>query len=174
MSWVFTVLGAALLLVAVKGLFTALFIPIGAMSRTGRNVSATLSSRGGKLIILLGLLGFLCAYFTHPPVTYKMWESAEWQTEVIESTSIDGILIGINQKYRNQRAAANYFWQSAKVLAQTAESLPHNPKGDVCSSSTSAAKDLVLQVCLRDKTARFEVTYPKMPKLANVEQEKIQ
>lgn len=174
MSWVFTVVGAVLFLVAVKGLFTALSIPIGGMSRTGRNVSAALSSRGGKLIILLGFLGFLCAYFTHPPVSYKVWESAEWQTEVIESTSIDGILIGINQKYRNQRGAANYFWQSAKVLAQKAQSLPHNTKGDVCSSSTSAAKDLVLQFCLRDKTARFEVTYPKTPKLANVEQGGVQ
>lgn len=173
MSWVFTVLGAVFLLAAVKGLFTALFIPIGAMRRTGRNVSATLSSKGGRLIILLGFLGFLCAYFTHPPVTYKIWESAEWQTEVIESNSIDGILIGINQKYRNQRGIANYFWQSAKALAQQTETLPRNAKGDVCSSSTSSSKDLVLQLCVRDNAARFEVTYPKSPKLANVQPGKL-
>lgn len=167
MSWVLTVLGAVVLLVAIKGLFTALFIPIGAMSRVGRDVSATLSSGGGKLIILLGFFGFLCAYFTHPPISYKVWESAEWQTEAIESTSIDGILIGINKKYRNQKGAADYFWQNAKALAQKAENSPQNQKGDICSSSTSASKDLVLQFCFRDNAAQFEVTYPKSPKLAN-------
>lgn len=172
MDWVFIVVGAVFLLVAVKGLFTALFIPIGAMSRTGRNVSATLSSKGGKLIILLGFLGFLCAYFTHPPITYKVWESAEWQTEVIESNSIDGVLIGINQKYRNQQGAANYFGQNARVLAQKVENLPRNRNKDVCSSST-ASKDLVIQLCLRDKAARFEVTYPKMPELANVQSDQL-
>jgi hypothetical protein len=172
MSWVFTVLGAVFLLAAIKGLFTALSIPLGAMSRTGRNVSATLSSKGGKLIILLGFFGFLCAYFTHPPITYKVWESADWQTEVIESDDIDGVLVGISQKYRNQYGAANYFGQTAKLLAQEAENLPRNQKGDLCSSSTSASKDLVLQVCLRDNVARFEVTYPKLPRLAKVEQAK--
>lgn len=173
MSWVFIVLGAVFLLVAVKGLFTALFIPIGAMSRTGRNVSTTLKSKGGKLIVLLGFLGFLCAYFTHPPIAYKIWESAEWQTEVIESTSLDGVLIGINQKYRNQRGAANYFRQNARMLAQKVENLPSNKSGDVCSSSTSTSKDLVIQLCLRDNGARFEVTYPKVPELANLQQEKL-
>lgn len=172
MSWLFTILGAVFLLAAVKGLFTALSIPIGAMSRTGRGVSATLCSKGGKLIILLGFFGFLCAYFTHPPITYKVWESAEWQTEVIESNSIDGILVGINQKYRNQRGAVNYFGQTAKALAQKAENSPRNKKDDICSSSTSASKDLVLQVCLRDNAARFEVTYPKLPQLAKMQQEK--
>jgi len=169
MSWVFLLLGAVFLLVAVKGLFTALFIPLGAMSRTGRNVSVALSSRGGKLIILLGFLGFLCAYFTHPPINYKVWESAEWQTEVIESTSVDGILIGINRKYRNQRAASNYYWQSAKNLAERAEDLSRQQEGDVCTSSVSQSKDLVLQFCLRNNSARFEVTYPKVPAVATVQ-----
>lgn len=171
MSWVFLLLGAVFLLVAVKGLFTALSIPLGAMSRTGRNVSVALSSMGGKLIILLGFFGFLCAYFTHPPVTYKVWESAEWQTEVIESTSIDGILIGIDRKYRNQRGASNYFWQSAKVLSQKAKNLSSQQEGDVCTSSVSQSKDLVLQFCLRDNAARFEVTYPKVPEIAVVQQQ---
>lgn len=169
MSWAFLLLGAVFLLVAVKGLFTALFIPLGAMSRTGRNMSAALSSRGGKLIMLLGFLGFLCAYFTHPPVSYKVWESAEWQTEVIESSSIDGILIGINRKYRNQRGASNFYWQSAKNLAERAEDLSQQQGGDVCTSSVSQSNDLVLQFCLRNNSARFEVTYPKVPAVATVQ-----
>lgn len=174
MTWLYTILSLVGLFLAYRVLCAVLDFYIAATNQTKRGMSVLLETIGGNLIIFLGLLAFLCVYLTQPPIKFDVWESAGWRTEVIESTNIDGILTGISQRYRDQRASATYLWNNAKALSRQAQRLSRSSQGSACSSMTSDSKDLVLQFCVQGDASRFEVTYPKpaAPALAQVSQEK--
>lgn len=166
MTWLYTILGLMGLFLAYKVLCTVLDFYVAATNQTKRGMSILLQTIGGNLMIFLGFLAFLCVYLTQPAIKFDVWESAEWRTEVIESTSIDGILMGIDRRYRDHRESSSYLWQNAKSLARKAEKLAHSNSGNACSSMTSSTSDLVLQFCVNEGVTRFEVTYPKVPTVA--------
>jgi hypothetical protein len=173
MTWLYTILGLLGLFLAYKVLCAVLDFYIAATNQTKRGMSVLLETIGGNLIIFLGFLAFLCVYVTQPPIKFDVWESAEWRTEVIESTSVDGILTGISRRYRNQRGSATYLWDNAKALSRKAQRLARSNQGNACSSITSDSKDLVLQFCVQGDSSRFEVTYPitTAPALAKAPQD---